>query len=206
MLMQVYWDNAVKKTAVYKCVSRFSDVRESVTYKERSGWPAMSITEENILKVNQILRENHRLTVRSIAEQVNIERKTVREEGVNKKKVSAKMVPKELTKFFLFQKIKDILKGRNFDDTDDIRSSTTAAVKAIPENQFQNCLEGRTRCWHQCMVTTVIFSNEVCSTFTAMSSRNLLSDHIVSICIVLLRSATIDRTEITIIHDELINS
>jgi hypothetical protein len=27
-------------------------------------------------------------------------------------------------------------------------------------------------------VTTVIFSNEVCSTFTAMSSQNLLSDHV----------------------------
>jgi len=34
------------------------------------------------------------------------------------------------------------------DDTDDIRSKTTAALKAIPQNQFQNCFEGWTRCWH----------------------------------------------------------
>jgi len=39
--------------------------------------------------------------------------------------------------FFLFPKIKGILKGRYFDDIDDIRSSTTAALKAIPQNQFQ---------------------------------------------------------------------
>jgi transposase len=32
---------------------------------------------------------------------------------------------------FLFSKIKEILKGRYFDDTDDIRSNTTAALKAI---------------------------------------------------------------------------
>jgi hypothetical protein len=32
----------------------------------------------------------------------------------------------------------------NFDDTDDIRSNTTAAVKAIPQNQFQNFFEGLT--------------------------------------------------------------
>jgi hypothetical protein len=35
--------------------------------------------------------------------------------------------------FFLFPKIKEILKGRHFDD---IRISTTVALKAIPQNQF----------------------------------------------------------------------
>ena len=34
--------------------------------------------------------------------------------------------------FFLFPKIKEILKGRHFDDTDDVRSNTTAGLKAIP--------------------------------------------------------------------------
>jgi hypothetical protein len=34
------------------------------------------------------------------------------------------------------------LKGRHFDDTHDIWSNTTAAVKAIPQNHFQNCFEG----------------------------------------------------------------
>ena len=46
---------------------------------------------------------------------------------------------------FLFPKIKEILKGRHFDD---IRSNTTAALKAIPQNQFQNSFEGWTRRWH----------------------------------------------------------
>jgi len=76
-------------------------------------------------------------------------------------KVCAKMVPKELTEekneqeflatkqitvlehpvhspdlvpiyFFLFLKIKEIMKGRHFENIDDIRSNTTAALKAIP--------------------------------------------------------------------------
>jgi len=101
MLMQVNGDNAMKKTAVYKWVKRFSKGRESVTEKERSGRTATSITEENIANFRQILRENRRLTVRSIAEQVNIDRKTVRKiltEDLNMRKVCAKMVPKELTK------------------------------------------------------------------------------------------------------------
>ena len=54
------------------------------------------------------------------------------------------------SEFLLFQKIKEILKGRNFDD---IRSNTTAALKAIPQNQFQNCFEGWTRSWHRCIAS-----------------------------------------------------
>ena len=59
-------------------MKRFSERRESVTDKERSGRPATSRTEENIAKIRQIVRENHRLNVRSIGEQVNIDREAVR--------------------------------------------------------------------------------------------------------------------------------
>jgi len=55
--------------------------------------------------------------------------------------------------FFLFPKIKEILRGRHFDDTDDITSNTTAALKAIPQNQSQNCFAGWTRRWHQCIAS-----------------------------------------------------
>jgi len=72
----IYGDSAMKKTAVYKWVKRFSEERESVTDEERSGWPATSRTEENIVKVRQIVHENRRLTVRSVAEQVNIDRES----------------------------------------------------------------------------------------------------------------------------------
>jgi len=64
----------MKKTTVYKWVKSFSEGRESVADEERSGRPATSRTEENIAKVRQIVRENRRLAVRSIAEQVSIDR------------------------------------------------------------------------------------------------------------------------------------
>jgi hypothetical protein len=50
MLVQVYRDNAMKKTAAYKWVTRFSEGRENVTDEERSGRPATSRAEENIAK------------------------------------------------------------------------------------------------------------------------------------------------------------
>ena len=55
--------------------------------------------------------------------------------------------------FFLFPKIKEILKGRHFDGIYDIRSNTTAALNAIPQNHFQNCFEGWTRRWHRCIAS-----------------------------------------------------
>ena len=101
MLVQVYGDNAMKKIVVYKWVKRFSEGRENVNDEERSGCPATSKTEENIEKVRPIMRENRRLTVRSTADQVNIDRETIRRiltEYLDMRKVCAKMDPKELKK------------------------------------------------------------------------------------------------------------
>jgi len=68
--VRVYEDNAMKKTAVYKWVKRFSEGRENVADEQRSGQPATSRTEENIAKIRQIVRGNCQLTVRSVAGQV----------------------------------------------------------------------------------------------------------------------------------------
>ena len=79
----------------------FPEGGEIVTDEERSRLPATSRTEENIAKIRQIVRENCWLTVRSIAEQVNINRETVRKiltEDLDMRKVCEKMVPKDLTK------------------------------------------------------------------------------------------------------------
>jgi hypothetical protein len=46
--------------------------------------------------------------------------------------------------------MKELLKGRHFDDTDDIGGSMT--LKAIPQNQFQNCFEVWTRYCYRCIV------------------------------------------------------
>jgi hypothetical protein len=55
--------------------------------------------------------------------------------------------------FFLFLKIKEILKGRHFDDIDDIRSNTMVGLKALPQNQYQSCFEGWTRRWYRCIAS-----------------------------------------------------
>jgi len=81
-------------------VKGFSEGTECVTDEERSGRSATNRTEENVVKIREMFRENRRLTVRKIAEQVSIDRETVRKiltEDLDMRKVCAKMVPKELT-------------------------------------------------------------------------------------------------------------
>jgi len=71
----------------------------SLTKRDQDGQQQAEL-KKNIAKVRQIVRENRRLTVRSISEHVNIDRETVRKiltEDLDMRMVCAKMVPKELT-------------------------------------------------------------------------------------------------------------
>ena len=72
----------------------------SLTKRDQDGQQQAEL-KKTVQKFRQIMRENRRLTVRSIAEQVNINRETVKKiltEDLDMRKVCAKMVPKELTK------------------------------------------------------------------------------------------------------------
>jgi len=62
MLVQIYGNNAMKKTAVLQVGESFSEGRKGVTDEERSGRPTTNRTEGNIAKIRPILRENRQLT------------------------------------------------------------------------------------------------------------------------------------------------
>jgi hypothetical protein len=62
--------------------------------------------------------------------------------------------------FFQFPKIKKVWKGRHYDEIDDIRGNMTAALKVIPQNQFQNCFQGSTKPWHQCIASQEYFEGD----------------------------------------------
>jgi hypothetical protein len=57
MLVQVYGDNAMKKTAVYKWVTRFTEARAGVSNEERSGRGQQRAELKKTL--SQIMRENY---------------------------------------------------------------------------------------------------------------------------------------------------
>jgi transposase len=64
MLVEVYGDADITRKTVYKWSERFHSGSESIDDEERPGHPSTSCTDENISKVNEMIRSNRRLTIR----------------------------------------------------------------------------------------------------------------------------------------------
>jgi hypothetical protein len=83
---------------------------------------------------------------------------TVFEGGLSTKQIavlehpaySPDLVPSDC---FLSPKINEILKGRHFDDIDDVRSHTTAALKDHSTKPVPTFFEGWTKRWHRCIAS-----------------------------------------------------
>jgi histone-lysine N-methyltransferase SETMAR len=80
---------------------RFLGGREDVEDDERPGRPVTMKTDENVDKVRTLVRNDRRLSFRMLAEELNVDKETVRQiltENLKMIKVCAKMVPKNLSK------------------------------------------------------------------------------------------------------------
>ena len=53
--------------------------------------------------------------------------------------------------FFLFPKLKQVLKGTHFGDVEAIQKATTAELKCIPEEAFRDCIEGWKKRMEKCV-------------------------------------------------------
>ncbi|XP_018059080.1 PREDICTED: putative uncharacterized protein FLJ37770 [Atta colombica] len=97
MLGNCFGSDTLKKTAVYEWHERFKSGRESVEDDERNGRPSTSKIDENINKVREMLINNRKLTIRELAEDLNIAYGSIQDivNGLGLC-VAAKLVPKEL--------------------------------------------------------------------------------------------------------------
>lgn len=100
LLQQVYREECVSRTRVFEWYKRFKEGREDVEDDPRPGRPSTSKTDENIEKIGKVIRQDHRLSIRAVAETEGIDKESVRQilhENFNMRKVRSKMVPKILT-------------------------------------------------------------------------------------------------------------
>ena len=168
MLKLVYGDAAVTLKMVYKWFERFRNGCELVEDEERSGHPSTSKTKENVERVSEMIRSNRRLIIREISEDVNIfyvRRKRpekwangfilhhdnapchtsflVRQFLSNKNIMVCPHPPYSpdlaLCDFWLFPKVKMTMKGKRFESIQDIEAATTAQLKTLMKEDFQNC-------------------------------------------------------------------
>jgi len=93
-------DNAPAYSEVKSWIAKFKCGRNSVEDDHRSGYPKDAASSENVQIVNDILKEDRRLTIRQIAETTDIQATTVYRivsDDLGMKKVSARLVPRMLT-------------------------------------------------------------------------------------------------------------
>ena len=100
LLKKVYGDECLSRTQVFEWFERFKEGREEIRDDQRPGRPSTSNMDANVEKVGEIVRQNRRLSIRAVAELINIDKETVRQilrNSFNMKKVCSKMVPRHLT-------------------------------------------------------------------------------------------------------------
>ncbi|KYN13102.1 hypothetical protein ALC57_14709, partial [Trachymyrmex cornetzi] len=84
---------------VYKWYKLFQEGREYVNNEPRSGHPSTSKTDENVQEVKEIVLKNRRITIREIADDLNISFgscQSILTDVLGMTRVSAKFVPKLL--------------------------------------------------------------------------------------------------------------
>ena len=100
MLRDVYGDFSMSRTKIFEWHKRFVEDKENVENDPKSGRPCTSTTDINIEKVRQLVRSDRRLTIRVIANEVGMDKETVRTiliDTLGMRKVCAKMVRRFLT-------------------------------------------------------------------------------------------------------------
>jgi hypothetical protein len=130
--------------------------------------PVTVKTDENVEKVRIRVRENRHLGIRMIAEELNMDKETVRQilttnlstkiplTGTQmisvRQFLAGKQIPRlELTPFspysvpydfFHFPKLKSSLRGAHFQSVEDIHKKAAELLKAVSQNDFRRCFVG----------------------------------------------------------------
>lgn len=100
MVKEAYGDSALSYPQVSRWLNLFKNGRENVEDDHRSGRPTSSRIDKNVSRVNELLNSDRRMSVRMIAETLNIAKTTVHDIvtiNLQMRKVCAKLVPKLLT-------------------------------------------------------------------------------------------------------------
>ncbi|KAG5342375.1 MOS1T transposase, partial [Acromyrmex heyeri] len=180
MLTVAYGEATLDRSNVYRWYKMFSEGREDVNDEERAGRPSTSTTDENIDEVKKIVLANRRITVREVAEDLNISIGSCHSIFTNDlgmhhdnapahtsllvreflAKNNTLMMPQlpyspDLASydFFLFPKLKRPMKGRRYSTIEEIKTASKEELNKITKNDFLKCFEDWKKRWHKCIIS-----------------------------------------------------
>ena len=97
MLKTAYGDAALNKTRVYEWFSRFKNGEMSIVDQPRSELPATSRSDENVDKINALIREDCRRTIDELREMSGMSWSSIERifsDDLHRARVAAKFVPR----------------------------------------------------------------------------------------------------------------
>jgi len=100
MLQQAYGEECLSRTQCYELYERFKSCRTSIENDPKSGRPSSSTGGDHIEKVRSVIRENRRITLREVSEEVGICKRschTIVTEKLKMHRVAAKFLSHLLT-------------------------------------------------------------------------------------------------------------
>ena len=103
MLKIAYGDNALSKTRVYEWFSSFKEGEMSIDDKPRSGRPSTAKTEDNVQKINSLVREDRRRTIYQLCKLSGLTWSSVQRiltEELSMRRVAAKLMTMHLPTLF----------------------------------------------------------------------------------------------------------
>ncbi|GFS77214.1 protein GVQW3 [Trichonephila clavipes] len=164
LLKEVYGSECLSRARVFEWFKRFNDGRQDVEDDSRPGRPSTSKTDENVEKVASFIRSDRRLSIRAIAEAVNIDKECVWQilhDNLNIAPAhSVLSVKRFLAKhsipvlehppyspdlapcdFYLFPKVKSALKGTRFESVEAVKEKAARVLKELTKDDFQHCFQ-----------------------------------------------------------------
>ena len=180
LLQQAYGIDAMGRKQVFDWFRRFKVGRTSDESDLRSGRLSTSRNEELIAKVRKTFRNNRILTVQEIADDCGISVGSTGPEKWrdgdwilhhdNAPAHTSHLVQQFLAKhgtaqlqqppyspdlapcdFFLFPRLKKVLKGHRFEATEDIKRNSTKTLLDIPKEEFAKCFQQWQQRWAKCV-------------------------------------------------------
>ena len=108
MIQQGFGDQSLSRTQVFRWHARFKAGRTSVDDDEHTGRPTSCTTPETVARIQEIIRQDRRRTIRDIAGEMDVGYGTcqrVLTEELGMQRVAAKFVPRILTADQMHQRV-----------------------------------------------------------------------------------------------------